>query len=549
MATIQGVYVALFGRPADPLGLAYFNGVTQNGANLTAVGDLAATPEYQNRFKGQSPSQIINSIYKSLFNRDADGPGLTFFANQLATGKMNINNIAINILDGAQGADKTVSDTKIAAANTFTAHVDLGTEIVAYSGDNAAASGRAFLAPISTTAPTDAAVDAAIAGIVTQSSTGGGTAGQTFTLQASAAGAAGDTFTPTNSVTANQTTAGDDTFRADAVADSLQTVDTIDGGAGNDTLNASFTAAATVKPVVSNVETINLKTTATVTYDAGDTTGATAIWDNASSGALTVDNMKLSTAAGLNGNDTGAVTFKFSGATSATDNVKLVIREATAADVTLSANAVGGVAQKLETVTINQVDLASTSTNDATITKLTVTGTSTINVTGEGNLTVGAGGDLKDITKFDASAHKGDLTVDLSTSTAGVTVLASAAGTNAITLGTNTNVDTVVFTAANVSTINKMTTVTGFDAVAEDKLDLKAFNLGADTTVGTTTVAVAGDIGGFFTGTNRAVFNDTTKVLYVDVNKDGNFNAGTDLAVKLAGVATADLSAADFILS
>ncbi len=47
MATIQGVYMALFGRPADPLGLAFFNSATNNGANLTAIGDLAATAEYQ----------------------------------------------------------------------------------------------------------------------------------------------------------------------------------------------------------------------------------------------------------------------------------------------------------------------------------------------------------------------------------------------------------------------------------------------------------------------------------------------------------------------
>ena len=43
MATIQGIYVALFGRPADPNGLSYFNGVTKNGADLTAIGDLAST--------------------------------------------------------------------------------------------------------------------------------------------------------------------------------------------------------------------------------------------------------------------------------------------------------------------------------------------------------------------------------------------------------------------------------------------------------------------------------------------------------------------------
>ena len=51
MASIQGVYVALFGRPADPTGLNYFNSVTNNGADLTAIGDLASTAEYQAAFR------------------------------------------------------------------------------------------------------------------------------------------------------------------------------------------------------------------------------------------------------------------------------------------------------------------------------------------------------------------------------------------------------------------------------------------------------------------------------------------------------------------
>ncbi len=62
MATIQGVYVALFGRPADPTGLAYFNSVTKNGADLNGIGDLTTTAEYQARFAGQSNTQIVTAI-------------------------------------------------------------------------------------------------------------------------------------------------------------------------------------------------------------------------------------------------------------------------------------------------------------------------------------------------------------------------------------------------------------------------------------------------------------------------------------------------------
>jgi hypothetical protein len=52
MASIQGIYVALFGRPADPTGLDHWNEVTNGGADLANIGDLTGTAEYQDRFTG-----------------------------------------------------------------------------------------------------------------------------------------------------------------------------------------------------------------------------------------------------------------------------------------------------------------------------------------------------------------------------------------------------------------------------------------------------------------------------------------------------------------
>lgn len=79
MANIQGIYIALFGRPADPIGLAFFNEATNNGADLTAIGDLAGTAEYQSRFEGMNNTQIVTTIYQSLFGRDPESAGLLFF--------------------------------------------------------------------------------------------------------------------------------------------------------------------------------------------------------------------------------------------------------------------------------------------------------------------------------------------------------------------------------------------------------------------------------------------------------------------------------------
>lgn len=163
MATIQGIYVALFGRPADPAGLAFFNTETNNGENLTAIGDLTTTAEYQSRFTGMTTEQIINSIYQSLFERDAEPAGLKFFSDGLLAGTLTINTIAIVILDGAQGDDLNVVNAKIAAADIFTSRLDLETEIAAYKGADATAVGREYIASITATnLGTEANADAAI---------------------------------------------------------------------------------------------------------------------------------------------------------------------------------------------------------------------------------------------------------------------------------------------------------------------------------------------------------------------------------------------------
>src|SRR5690606_25417424 len=106
---------------------------------LSLIGDLAQTQEYQDRFEGQSYAQVVNSIYQSLFNRGADVAGLAFWVNGLTSGEFTVNDVAIRILDGAQGSDKTRVETKVAAADAFTASLDTAEEIVAYDGNAAAA--------------------------------------------------------------------------------------------------------------------------------------------------------------------------------------------------------------------------------------------------------------------------------------------------------------------------------------------------------------------------------------------------------------------------
>lgn len=173
MATIQGIYVALFGRPADPGGLAYWNGVTNNGSDLSKlIGQLTASQEYLDRFKGRTNAEIVTTIYQSLFGRAPDAGGLDFFTKGLANGTLKLETLAINILDGAQGSDKSIIDNKTAAADLFTKSLDTQAEIDAYKGNGAADLGRAFLTKVTddkTSIPSQTDVDKAVAGVVTPS--------------------------------------------------------------------------------------------------------------------------------------------------------------------------------------------------------------------------------------------------------------------------------------------------------------------------------------------------------------------------------------------
>ena len=166
MATIQGIYVAIFGRPADPAGLAYWNAETNNGADLSKmISALSATDEYKALYDGKTNTEIITAVYQSLFGRAPDAAGLEFFLKGLEDGTLDIASIAVSIVDGAQDSDKAIVDNKVAAADLFTESLDTQAEIDAYVGTGAADAGRAFLTPVTgdpATIPTQQAIDTVI---------------------------------------------------------------------------------------------------------------------------------------------------------------------------------------------------------------------------------------------------------------------------------------------------------------------------------------------------------------------------------------------------
>ncbi len=252
-ANVQSLYIAYFNRPADPLGLAYWvDQIDNKHQSLKSVADnFSLQTEYTATYGGLSTPQVINAMYVNMFGHGADLPGLQYWVAQVNGGAVTIGQLALSVLGGALGADATAIASKQTAAASFTGAVDTAPEVLAYAGAAANAAAKAWLNPVvdaTTEAAAEATRDAVISKIVTTP-----IAGATLTLTT----AATDVITGT---TGNDIIIGD--FGTNNAGGTVQASDTIDGGAGVDTLKLySFATSAlgtyNLPVTVKNVEVID----------------------------------------------------------------------------------------------------------------------------------------------------------------------------------------------------------------------------------------------------------------------------------------------------
>ncbi len=125
---LNQAYLAYFGRPADPSGLAAYASATEAQV-LAAFSDSA---ESKALFNSPDTDNHINDIYQNLFNRDAEIDGLNYWRGEINSGRLSLADAAMAILNGAQNEDVTAVANKVAAAEAFTAALDTTLEVLAY---------------------------------------------------------------------------------------------------------------------------------------------------------------------------------------------------------------------------------------------------------------------------------------------------------------------------------------------------------------------------------------------------------------------------------
>jgi len=512
---VQKVYIAYYGRAADPVGLAYWAAKVETDGLDGIMASFGASAEATTLYGSLTNTAKVNALYQQSFGRDADFAGLMYYAGQLTAGTMTAATIAQNIFDGASGTDATILANKLVVAKAYTAAVDTAAEVVAYSGTVAAASARTLLSTVdadTVTASFDVATT--VASVVTASNSTSN-AGTTYVLTDTANTSTGgaDNFTGG---------AGDDTFLAQAAA-SLSNGDVVDGGAGADTLTArySVTAASTINTSITNVETINID------LDDGDvtadhittinTSGFTGLTDAVSKNAdsttgqedsLVFSNMAAGVDGGVtNGDAFSNTTFAYKTTTGLTDTATVNLNAALANVITVAG---------IETVTINA------ESGTSVIDTLTTTAATTLNVTGSGKVTLSSVDNVT--TTIDASAATGNVTL---VGIGGVvSTITGGSGDDSVNMGTTlTAADTVDLGDGTDTIIINSSSIT-MSALAVSNTETIQAEAANNANL---TVATAGQTG--LTTLNLVANNTTSK----------NITA-TDLAAGVAVTLTSDVA-------
>lgn len=176
---IQKLYVAYFGRPADPGGLDYWTDML--GSDVVALGDVsrgfAAAQEYRDSYSHMNSRTIVTKVYDNLFGREAEAGGVDYWAGLIDRGVIAIDDVVKAIADAAVGTDQIAFEGKAAAAAIFTLRLDAPNEVAAYAGGEALKLAMEFLATVNDVetavdAVNPVVVDAWIARIVAADGTG-----------------------------------------------------------------------------------------------------------------------------------------------------------------------------------------------------------------------------------------------------------------------------------------------------------------------------------------------------------------------------------------
>ncbi|HEY8025154.1 MAG TPA: FKBP-type peptidyl-prolyl cis-trans isomerase [Burkholderiaceae bacterium] len=169
---VQSLYIAYFGRPADPTGLANFEaalladgapadvpGLTAaystNAAVKTLIDSFGTSKESQTLYGTGDATSFVQAVFQNVLGRAPLPAGSSYWVGQITSGTVTQGQAALSIMAGAltntttQGLlDAQLVQNRITAASYFSVQLTAANATGIYAGATAAASARTMLGTV-----------------------------------------------------------------------------------------------------------------------------------------------------------------------------------------------------------------------------------------------------------------------------------------------------------------------------------------------------------------------------------------------------------------
>lgn len=144
-SAVQLLYIAFLGRPADPAGLAFWEGQLSSGkysseqlaeafSNQPEVMFRLHKTDFVTAFDRLTGGSAVEQTFKYAFSRYPDFEGAKYWHSALMTQRSSVAEITMAITGSAQGSDRIALDAKLAAASAFTEWLASGMDTLDYAG-------------------------------------------------------------------------------------------------------------------------------------------------------------------------------------------------------------------------------------------------------------------------------------------------------------------------------------------------------------------------------------------------------------------------------
>ena len=155
---LSKVYLAYLGRPPDQSELSLY----ANGPQALAIADIVASPEASQflRVSSDSLDERVTGVYTQMFGRRAASEEVSYWVGELEAGRVSSDQLALAVLNAAQGEDAQVISNKLKVIESFTSRLSVNSDFAtAYVGNSSTNSLRGFLSDVGSD---EASLDAAL---------------------------------------------------------------------------------------------------------------------------------------------------------------------------------------------------------------------------------------------------------------------------------------------------------------------------------------------------------------------------------------------------